>query len=333
MTRAERKQVYSNLSNLRVRNKLVLDARNQGAWMRFRGQSVLREPWKRRVGDPEGLEQVNRVGSLLTPWKPIRHTTRLREMAKEGVQEDVKIASTKTYPPKDQTDHVPPRLDRSPSASSERCKRREERSRARLIFKDSQAVGRLPECLAMIFIEPLVSRGQLGELVYRLKRNGRERNSGGDVKLEGQQTLNRGGSNQVRLPFRGTVDVTVGGRGPNHPQDMSRRSTKSLGLIAMMLHELIRAAGYSATSHLLYVFLCIRLGVMADGGSEWSLPNPDLERLRSPGCPSFRTPTRCRSPKTQTSPFLTKCLRRLQIPWPKPHPTRRPEDPQAGLTT
>ena len=141
MTRAERKQVYSNLSNLRVRNKLVLDARNQGAWMRFRGQSVLREPWKRRVGDPEGLEQVNRVGSLPTPWKPIRHTTRLREMAKEGVQEDVRIASTKTHPLKDQTDHVPPRLDRSfltllPSVVI-RC---EERVRARLVFGDPQEV-------------------------------------------------------------------------------------------------------------------------------------------------------------------------------------------------
>ena len=110
--------------------------------MRFRGQSVLRVTWKRRVGDPEVFDQFDRVGPLLTPWKPIHHTARSREMAKEGAQVDIKVASTETHPLKDQIDYVPPRLDRSsPTLRPSVVIRREERVRACFIFGDPQAVG------------------------------------------------------------------------------------------------------------------------------------------------------------------------------------------------
>ena len=91
-------QVYSRDLNLRGRNKLVVDARNQGAWMQLRGQSVLRKPWKRRIGHLKTPEQVDRNGPVLTPRTSIHYTARKSEVAKEVGQEDVEIASTETHP-------------------------------------------------------------------------------------------------------------------------------------------------------------------------------------------------------------------------------------------
>ena len=136
-------------------------------------------------------------------------------MAKEGVQEDVKISSTKTHPLKGKTYHVPTRLDRStPTLLPRVVIRREKRVRARLLFRDPQTVGRLPEYLAVVSIKPLVIRGRLCESAYLLKLHGREGNSDKNPRLSVQQTPDHGGGNQRGLPLRGTIDVTVGGTKP-----------------------------------------------------------------------------------------------------------------------
>ena len=58
--------------------------------------------------------------------------------------------------------------------------------------------------------------------------------------------------------------------GLNDPQGMSKQSTRQIGLIVTMLHEITRSAGHGSTFTVVKVFDCIRPRIMAAGGSEWS---------------------------------------------------------------
>ena len=174
-------------------------------------------------------------------------------MSEERVQEDVKITSVSSHPCEDPIEDLTPCQGRPASSFLPGVViRSEEGSGSGLFLRDQEAVSSLPKRLSVLLVECCVSIRQLAEPADQLERHRRKLDTVRYPRFSGQQRSHHGSSDQSRLPFGRTIDVTT--RGPTQPQGNSRASIRSLGDMVTITHEFIKPTGHGATSSAEKVF-------------------------------------------------------------------------------
>ena len=149
-----------------------MEASDLGPWVGLRGESVLGEPWPRRVRELKSGQQVDRIRPLLTSRKPVYHSASSGQVTEEGVQKNVQVAPMSHHPLEDSVKNFPPRQSRSaPPFLPSIVVRSQEGAGTSLVFRNPETVGGLLERLGMFILELGIRPSKVGEPAFQSERH------------------------------------------------------------------------------------------------------------------------------------------------------------------